>query len=628
MKIGLIDFVDWEYTVQSIRQVPLGGSQSAACGLARCLAELGQEVFLINHTKVAANLAGVHHVPMAEDYAQQVPSLHLDALIVIQRPANGKYLKAAMGAATRLVLWLQDAAEQPNVQVLREPLVRDAYDGFALVSHWQSRGHRETFGVDPARMALLRNCISPPFMGLFGEEASILPHKTWPPVIAYSSAPDRGLRILLDVFPEIRRQVPGTRLAVFSSMKLYRMKEAEDAQKHGSVYEQCLQTEGVDYVGVLPQPQLAQRLREISVLTYPSIVPETSCMAVMEAMAAGCRIVTSDLGALSETTAGFGRLIPGKLPPQEYAQRFTEQVVAVLRESQTEPAAVEDLLRRQVDFVNASCTWPACAPQWLPWLGTLQARPSPLSLAQLQDGDRKVDLAVEQFRAARFSEARALCREVLDQQPHYAHALYLLGLMAHQNGENESALDFLERAAAIDPQAAQYHAKLGLVRAALGRMDQAIDALCQALTLDPKQPDVYNNLGNVLCAQGDWDRAIVSYQRALSQQPQYPEAYNNLGNALRARGDLDQAVAAYRKAMEWRPNYVQAHGNLALALSLMKRWEEAIDAFRCADTLRPDHVPTLVGLGDALLASGRVDEGMSVLSKAARLRSAHPEQTR
>jgi glycosyltransferase involved in cell wall biosynthesis len=78
---------------------------------------------------------------------------------------------------------------------------------------------------------------------------------------------------------------------------------------------------------------------------------------VLEAMAAGCAIVSSALGALPETTAGFARLVSLKGGKAAYLERFVEATVAALTEWAEADAGVESQRRRQVAHVHEHHTW-------------------------------------------------------------------------------------------------------------------------------------------------------------------------------------------------------------------------------------------------------------------------------
>ncbi|MBP2228907.1 Flp pilus assembly protein TadD/glycosyltransferase involved in cell wall biosynthesis [Azospirillum agricola] len=283
-------------------------------------------------------------------------------------------LRGRMGGGRKLILWTQHAADQPAVANLAEAELRDCLDGVAFVSQWQMDGYLDAFRLDPARCRVMRNGIAPAFAGLFGPDEDIRAVPPWPPVLAYTSTPFRGLDVLLDSFPSIRAAIPGTRLRVCSSLEGYQVAAGQDP--FTALYQRCRETEGVEYLGGLGQVALAGVLREATCLAYPNRFAETSCIAVLEALAAGCLVVSSQLGALPESGAGFARLTPVPEDPREHARRYAEAAVAALTDLRTDPGAGLRL-RAQVDHANAETSWPVRAQGWIAWFEELSG-PAPV----------------------------------------------------------------------------------------------------------------------------------------------------------------------------------------------------------------------------------------------------------
>jgi glycosyltransferase involved in cell wall biosynthesis len=367
MDIVFIDATAWAaYDPDTPFERPLGGSQSSVCYLAPELVKLGHRVTLASRAAEPKQVRGVRCEPI---HGMQDGFLR-DADCVVQLSAvlhaMLAELKALCRPDTRQILWTGYAHDQPAVAALAQPETQALVDNFALVSEWQAECFCQAFGLDPMRIGILRNAAGPAFADLFGG-GPILPAKVGPPTLCYTSTPFRGLDRLLAAFARIRAAVPDARLEIYSSMAVYN--DLHDPFQ--PLYDVARTSPGVAYHGSVPQPALAQALRSATMLAYPNTFPETSCIAVMEAMAAGCTVVTSDLGALPETGAGFIDLTPPLADPDAHAEAFADRVIQLLAARQADPAGTEAYLQDQVAYAVAENSWARRAEQWSTWLSGL-----------------------------------------------------------------------------------------------------------------------------------------------------------------------------------------------------------------------------------------------------------------
>ncbi|MDC0196851.1 tetratricopeptide repeat-containing glycosyltransferase family protein [Gammaproteobacteria bacterium] len=172
------------------------------------------------------------------------------------------------------------------------------------------------------------------------------------------------------------------------------------------------------------------------------------------------------------------------------------------------------------------------------------------------------------------SEAAECYRNILESNPDDADAWHLLGVLSHQQQNNDLALKLINLAIEIRPNIADFHNNLGKVHWALGDAKAADIQYHQALKLNPVHVKALNNLASLLRARGQFSSAVECARRAVSAGPKEPEAHNNLGNALRDINLIEDAIAAYYRAIELAPNYALVHWNLSLALLSLGQYRD------------------------------------------------------
>jgi len=199
--------------------------------------------------------------------------------------------------------------------------------------------------------------------------------------------------------------------------------------------------------------------------------------------------------------------------------------------------------------------------------------------------------ATNLFQSGRLSEAEAIFNRILQATPNQPDALHFLGMIAHQSGNSETAVELIGRAIRVKPSAPMY-CNLGIALQAQGKLDAAVESYRMAVSIDPGHAELHQYLGDTLKVQGNLDAAVNSYARAIGLRPDLAEAYIGLGNTFHHLDRLSEAESSYRKALDLpdRGGISRADvlNDYAMVLFRLGRYDEAALKLRQALQLKPD----------------------------------------
>jgi glycosyltransferase involved in cell wall biosynthesis len=176
--------------------------------------------------------------------------------------------------------------------------------------------------------------------------------------------------VLIPVFERLHeRHGDALHLDVYSSFAIYGQPERDrDVEE---LFARMDAHPAITSHGSVPNAVIRDALVRAHILAYPSVYRETSCIAAIEAMSAGCAVVATDLAALPETTAGFGFLTPFRTDHAALAADYEADLESVIARIGT--AGLQERLVAQKRHADAAYTWEQRIPEWVALLDEVRA---------------------------------------------------------------------------------------------------------------------------------------------------------------------------------------------------------------------------------------------------------------
>jgi len=174
-------------------------------------------------------------------------------------------------------------------------------------------------------------------------------------------------------------------------------------------------------------------------------------------------------------------------------------------------------------------------------------------------------LAVEYMQIGELERARLASKRLYDLEPDNPDAQYVYGRILQETQRFQEILDPLARkmvaARPNDPHALFL---LGMVNYDTGNETESRQAFTRSLELDPKNNDTRYYLALLDERDGNFDEARKGLEEVVKTDPGHAGAQQELGVIRLRQGDVAGARTALEIAVKLRPDVPQTHYQLAL----------------------------------------------------------------
>ncbi len=250
------------------------------------------------------------------------------------------------------ILWMQHFVDQKEAQNLGSKDFVDKLDWIVFNSSWNFEKFVYQFKIPEGKSVVIKNAI---------ENISFEEKPKDKINLIYHTTPWRGLEHLLKVFKNLNRS--DVELNICSSIKIYGKKFNDTfGKKYEKIFDECKKTKNANYLGFVENHNIIKLLKKSHIFSFPSIWPETSCISAIEAMAAGCEIVSTNIGALYETCAPFAKLIVFNRNFNEMRDKYESALLSSI-DNFWSPEN-QRKMKLQIETINLLYSWEKRSVEW------------------------------------------------------------------------------------------------------------------------------------------------------------------------------------------------------------------------------------------------------------------------
>lgn len=189
-------------------------------------------------------------------------------------------------------------------------------------------------------------------------------NKKWkrdPYKIIYASSYDRGIVYLLNMWPEIKKEVPEAHLEIFYGWNLYDVLHANNParMKWKAQVQGLMNQEGITERGRIGHADLGKEFATSGIWAYSCSFEEISCINGMKAQAYGAIPVTTNYAALKETVQ-HGVKVPSDITTPEGQETYKKELISMLKDHKKQ----EDIRKEMMPWAQEHFLWSSVAQEW------------------------------------------------------------------------------------------------------------------------------------------------------------------------------------------------------------------------------------------------------------------------
>ncbi|PWT73679.1 MAG: hypothetical protein C5B59_12865 [Bacteroidetes bacterium] len=177
----------------------------------------------------------------------------------------------------------------------------------------------------------------------------------------WGSSYDRGLDLVLPLWPMIREKFPDATLNICYGWELFDKGYANNAERKAwkERISKLMEQPGITHYGRIGKDQVKELEDRCGVWVYPTYFPEINCITALDCQKEGCVPCVVGIAALFETVQS-GVIIEGDAYDKEVQHKWLNALLDLMGNEEKWKAEQE----KGKKFVEG-LTWPKVAEQWV-----------------------------------------------------------------------------------------------------------------------------------------------------------------------------------------------------------------------------------------------------------------------